>query len=67
VYAHLPPTECEAIPVTQETEQVLAEALRLDATARALIAETLLESFDTTIDLNHHARCRFSTSGSGRW
>jgi hypothetical protein len=53
--------------VTQETEQVLAEALRLDATARALIAETLLESLDTTIDLNHHARCRFSTSGSGRW
>lgn len=36
--------------MTQETEQVLTDALRLDADARALIAETLLESLDGESD-----------------
>jgi putative addiction module component (TIGR02574 family) len=36
--------------MTQETEQVLADALQLDADARALIAETLLESLDDESD-----------------
>jgi putative addiction module component (TIGR02574 family) len=32
--------------MTQNAEQLLVDALRLDANARALIAETLLESLD---------------------